>query len=277
MLQPSSFDRAGGVDRIVLPEQPEEPGDARERRVRARAGIAAVDALLEVLEQRRDGAAEEVEAEVLLQWLGEVEGSGLVVPVAVSGATTAVELNESLLDWQEELLDTAYPRRTIPLRGKHLDTPPVEPSEAAAWFGDGPQGVSGDVNRMAGGESPTTAGGRVSPGSLAAHTHRHRWHQPARRSALWSARPSIRLAVVAEPAAPSRAETVRDGRDPNGLTEREVTVLRVVAEGLTNAQVAKRLHLSEHTVAAHLRSIFRKTDVASRSAATRYALEHGLT
>jgi hypothetical protein len=51
--------------------------------------------------------------------------------------------------------------------------------------------------------------------------------------------------------------------------------VRVVAEGLTNAQVARRLHLSEHTVAAHLRSIFNKTGVANRNAATRYALEHG--
>jgi DNA-binding CsgD family transcriptional regulator len=41
--------------------------------------------------------------------------------------------------------------------------------------------------------------------------------------------------------------------------------------------VAGRLHLSEHTVAAHLRSIFRKIGVASRSAATRYAIENGLT
>ena len=53
-------------------------------------------------------------------------------------------------------------------------------------------------------------------------------------------------------------------------------MLRVVAEGLTNAQVARRLYLSDHTVAAHLRSIFRKAGVSSRSAATRYALEHGL-
>ena len=260
MLQPSSFDRAGGVDRVVLPEQPEEPCDARERRVRARAGIAAVDALLEVLEQGRDGAGEKVEAEILVRWLGEVESSGLVVPPAVSSATTAAELNEGLLDWQEELLDTAYPRRAIPPRE-----------------GDALQGVFGEVVRMAGRESQTTAGGRVSPGSLAAHTHRPRWHHPVRRPVLWAARPSIRLALVPEAGTPQRADTVQTGRDPNGLTEREVTVLRVVAEGLTNAQVANRLHLSEHTVAAHLRSIFRKTDVASRSGATRYALEHGLT
>jgi DNA-binding NarL/FixJ family response regulator len=63
----------------------------------------------------------------------------------------------------------------------------------------------------------------------------------------------------------------------DGLTDREIDVLRVVAEGLTNAQVARRLNLSEHTVAAHLRSIFSKIRVRSRSAATRYAHEHGLT
>jgi DNA-binding NarL/FixJ family response regulator len=75
----------------------------------------------------------------------------------------------------------------------------------------------------------------------------------------------------------SPAEGSRTPENPESLTDREVGVLRVVAEGLTNAQVARRLHLSEHTVAAHLRSIFRKIGVASRSAATRYALENGLT
>ena len=63
---------------------------------------------------------------------------------------------------------------------------------------------------------------------------------------------------------------------PDGLTAREVEVLRLVAEGLTDAQVAERLVLSLRTVHAHLRSIYRKLDVRSRSAATRYAVEHGL-
>ena len=77
------------------------------------------------------------------------------------------------------------------------------------------------------------------------------------------------------PMPPSEGPHLRGNLD--GLTDREVGVLRVVAEGLTNAQVARRLHLSEHTVAAHLRSIFAKIGVARRSAATRYAIEHGLT
>ncbi|WP_217915458.1 ATP-binding protein [Miltoncostaea marina] len=61
------------------------------------------------------------------------------------------------------------------------------------------------------------------------------------------------------------------------LTRREAEVLRLVAGGLTDAQVADALVLSRRTVHAHLRSIYRKLDVGSRSAATRWALEQGLT
>ncbi len=63
---------------------------------------------------------------------------------------------------------------------------------------------------------------------------------------------------------------------PAGLTEREAEVLRLVAEGLTNKQMAQRLHLSEKTVSRHLSNIFAKIDVTSRSGATAYAFEHDL-
>ncbi len=59
-----------------------------------------------------------------------------------------------------------------------------------------------------------------------------------------------------------------------GLTAREVEVLRLLARGLTDAQIAADLVISSRTVNAHLRSIYRKLEVASRSAATRYALDH---
>jgi DNA-binding NarL/FixJ family response regulator len=69
----------------------------------------------------------------------------------------------------------------------------------------------------------------------------------------------------------------RAGADaPEGLSTREVEVLALVAEGLTDAEVAERLVFSIRTVHAHLRSIYRKLDVRTRSAATRYALEHDL-
>jgi ATP/maltotriose-dependent transcriptional regulator MalT len=64
---------------------------------------------------------------------------------------------------------------------------------------------------------------------------------------------------------------------PNDLTAREVEVLRLLARGLTNAQIAEELVVSLLTVKAHLRSIYSKLGVTSRSAATRYALEHGLS
>ena len=63
---------------------------------------------------------------------------------------------------------------------------------------------------------------------------------------------------------------------PGGLTSREVEVLGLVATGLTNAQVAQRLFLSPRTVQRHLNSVFHKLGVSSRTAATRFALEHGL-
>jgi len=63
---------------------------------------------------------------------------------------------------------------------------------------------------------------------------------------------------------------------PDGLTAREVEVLRLVALGMTDAQVAGQLVLSPRTVQGHLRSIYNKLGVTSRSAATRYTVEHKL-
>jgi DNA-binding CsgD family transcriptional regulator/tetratricopeptide (TPR) repeat protein len=67
------------------------------------------------------------------------------------------------------------------------------------------------------------------------------------------------------------------GRErPGGLTEREVEVLRLVAEGRSNHDIAEVLVLSQKTVERHLSNIFTKLDVPSRTAAAAYAHEHGL-
>jgi predicted ATPase/DNA-binding CsgD family transcriptional regulator len=63
---------------------------------------------------------------------------------------------------------------------------------------------------------------------------------------------------------------------PAGLTAREVEVLCLVAQGLSDAQVAEQLVISPRTVNWHLTSIYSKLGVSSRAAATRYALEHAL-
>jgi ATP/maltotriose-dependent transcriptional regulator MalT len=65
-------------------------------------------------------------------------------------------------------------------------------------------------------------------------------------------------------------------RTPAGLTKREREVLCLLTEGLTNKEIAERLVVSLPTVSTHVASIFNKLGVTSRSAATRYAVEHHL-
>jgi DNA-binding CsgD family transcriptional regulator len=62
----------------------------------------------------------------------------------------------------------------------------------------------------------------------------------------------------------------------HGLTSRELEVLRLVAAGKTNRQIAGELVISEHTVARHLQNVFAKLDVGSRTAASTFAHEHDL-
>jgi DNA-binding CsgD family transcriptional regulator len=63
---------------------------------------------------------------------------------------------------------------------------------------------------------------------------------------------------------------------PSGLTAREVEVLRLVAGGLTNSQIAQALDLSEKTVATHLTHIFNKTTSENRASAAAFAIHNGL-
>jgi DNA-binding CsgD family transcriptional regulator len=63
----------------------------------------------------------------------------------------------------------------------------------------------------------------------------------------------------------------------HGLTGRELEVLRLVAQGLTNKAIAKQLFLSEKTVDRHLSNIFAKVNVSTRAAATAFAYQHRLT
>lgn len=72
------------------------------------------------------------------------------------------------------------------------------------------------------------------------------------------------------PAVPQAPSVIAD------LTKREIEVLRLVARGMSNAEVASALMISPLTVNVHLRSIYRKLDVSSRTAATRLAIDHQL-
>lgn len=85
--------------------------------------------------------------------------------------------------------------------------------------------------------------------------------------------------ALALPATPPSTGSATSGPEVGGaveLTTREAEVLHLVAAGLTDAQVAARLFVSPRTVNAHLRSIYSKLGVSSRTAATRFAIDHNM-
>ena len=61
-----------------------------------------------------------------------------------------------------------------------------------------------------------------------------------------------------------------------GLTERELTIIKAVARGLSNQAIAKELWVTEQTVKFHLNNIYRKLAISNRTEAARWALEHGI-
>jgi DNA-binding NarL/FixJ family response regulator len=71
-------------------------------------------------------------------------------------------------------------------------------------------------------------------------------------------------------------EANEDVGKANGLTERELAILKAVARGLSNSAIGKELWVTEQTVKFHLTNIYRKLDLANRTEAARFAYEHGL-
>jgi DNA-binding NarL/FixJ family response regulator len=85
---------------------------------------------------------------------------------------------------------------------------------------------------------------------------------------------SVFLANTQSAPAPPAARA--DESDAAGLTRRESEILRLVADGHSNAELAKMLWVTEQTVKFHLSNIYRKLDVANRTEASRWAQLHGL-
>jgi predicted ATPase/DNA-binding CsgD family transcriptional regulator len=99
------------------------------------------------------------------------------------------------------------------------------------------------------------------------------WETTVAEGRAVTAEEAVEYALSAEDATPVSHQ---DTRTSSLLSAREAEILTLVAEGLTNPQVAKRLYLSPRTVGQHLRSIYRKFGVSSRAAAAREAAERDL-
>jgi len=119
-------------------------------------------------------------------------------------------------------------------------------------------GARGFLTKDAGGEQITQAVQAVMRGDAAI--------DPAVQHHL--------VAAVAEGAGGS--EWPPPAELPDGLTPREAEVIRLIAEGLSNTEIASRLVISEATVKSHVNHLFAKTGVRDRAQAVSYAYRHGL-
>ena len=87
----------------------------------------------------------------------------------------------------------------------------------------------------------------------------------------------VAAATAAAPAAPAPAAAEAVALPPpDGLTQREAEILALIAQGLTNPEIAARLFLSNHTVKTHISRIFAKTGSRDRVAAIGYARRHNI-
>ncbi|MFF2144102.1 response regulator [Kitasatospora sp. NPDC058190] len=93
-----------------------------------------------------------------------------------------------------------------------------------------------------------------------------------------SEKPAQPAPTAERPAARSgERPAARSGELPDGLTVREAEVLALIAEGLSNTEIAQRLFVSQATVKTHINNLFAKTAVRDRAQAVAYAFRHGIT
>jgi DNA-binding NarL/FixJ family response regulator len=88
--------------------------------------------------------------------------------------------------------------------------------------------------------------------------------------------PRVHETLLAATAAPPAPEPTPAAAPPDGLTQRELEILRLIARGLTNPEIAAQLYLSNHTIKTHISRIFAKTGSRDRAAAIGYAHRHGI-
>jgi DNA-binding NarL/FixJ family response regulator len=88
--------------------------------------------------------------------------------------------------------------------------------------------------------------------------------------------PSIQRRLLERLSDPEPQPSAGPDEPPDGLTARETEVLVLIAEGLTNQEIARKLHVSTATVKTHINNLFAKTGLKDRAQAVRYAYGKGL-
>lgn len=88
--------------------------------------------------------------------------------------------------------------------------------------------------------------------------------------------PSIQRRLLERLSEPGPQPSSEPAEPPDGLTAREIEVLVLIAEGLTNQEIARELHVSTATVKTHINNLFAKTGLKDRAQAVRYAYGKGL-
>ncbi|MFF9771138.1 response regulator [Streptomyces sp. NPDC014636] len=88
--------------------------------------------------------------------------------------------------------------------------------------------------------------------------------------------PSVQRRLLERLSQPEPEPDPAAGEAPDGLTARETEVLVLIADGLSNQEIARRLHVSTATVKTHINNLFAKTGLKDRAQAVRYAYSKGL-
>ena len=206
------------------------------------------------------------------------EGAGSRFTI-VGSAARSTGLAEQIEELEPEVVLVELPSaEEPPMLGAERGVPPAFVVLADADVADGvwihdalEQGALAVLPRESGSAEIVAAVTAAAAGLVTLHpTFANALLAPSREPATGMAA-GLSTETESEPLVPSRRV---DGR--GDLTPREIEVLRMLAEGLANKQIAARLGISEHTVKFHIASVYAKLGASSRTEAVRLGVRRGV-